>query len=73
MTVSASGWAPPSSMGRVGLAFGPENPQDVDALFETVTAAGYDGPLEVRLAVIRWAMAGDFGLAFLSTPQGVHS
>lgn len=29
-------------------------------------------PLEVRLAVIRWAMAGDFGMAFLSIGSDQH-
>lgn len=41
------GWAPPStSDSRLALAFGVDSPQEVDALFETVTAAGHEGPLK---------------------------
>ena len=29
-------------------------------------------PLEVRLAAVRWAMAGDFGVAFLSMGSDQH-
>ena len=29
-------------------------------------------PLEVRLAAIRWAMAGDFGVAFISLESHQH-
>ena len=38
-------WEPPDAAGRVALAFGLESPADVDAMFERVTSAGYDGPL----------------------------
>ncbi len=40
------GWTPPTSAGRVVLAFGLESPADVDALFARVTAAGSRGTLE---------------------------
>ena len=40
------GWTPPTSAGRVVLAFGLESPADVDALFARVTAAGHEGTLE---------------------------
>ena len=38
-------WSPPSSAGRVALAFGVESPADVDAMFERLTQAGYPGSL----------------------------
>ena len=37
-------WAPPSSAGRVALAFGFGSPE-VDAMFDQLTSAGYPGPL----------------------------
>jgi catechol 2,3-dioxygenase-like lactoylglutathione lyase family enzyme len=41
------GWAPPStSASRLALALGVDSPQQVDELFEKVTAAGHQGPLE---------------------------
>ena len=40
------GWTPPTSAGRVVLAFGLESPANVDALFARVTAAGHEGTLE---------------------------
>jgi uncharacterized glyoxalase superfamily protein PhnB len=40
------GWAPSSSDSRVALAFGVTSPDEVDALFEKVTAAGHEGPLK---------------------------
>jgi catechol 2,3-dioxygenase-like lactoylglutathione lyase family enzyme len=40
------GWAPSSSDSRVALAFGVPSPNDVDALFEKATTAGYQGPLK---------------------------
>ena len=40
------GWAPPSSSAsRLALALGVGSPEEVDALFEKVTAAGHAGPL----------------------------
>ncbi|MGH3675678.1 MAG: VOC family protein [Mycobacterium sp.] len=41
-----SGWTPPTSAGRVALAFGVGDPSDVDALFERLTAAGHSGTLK---------------------------
>lgn len=38
-------WTPPDSAGRVALAFGLESPAEVDAMFERLTQAGYQGPL----------------------------
>src|SRR5687767_10206414 len=38
-------WEPPDAAGRVALAFGLESSADVDAMFERITSAGYDGPL----------------------------
>jgi uncharacterized glyoxalase superfamily protein PhnB len=41
------GWAPPTtSTSRLALAFGVDSPDDVDSLFEKVTAAGHEGPLK---------------------------
>ena len=41
------GWAPQSgSDSRLALAFGVDSPEQVDALFEKVTAAGHEGPLK---------------------------
>ena len=41
------GWAPQAnSHSRLALAFGVDSPEEVDALFEKVTAAGYEGPLK---------------------------
>jgi catechol 2,3-dioxygenase-like lactoylglutathione lyase family enzyme len=41
------GWAPQRrSDSRLALAFGVDSPEEVDSLFETVTAAGHDGPLK---------------------------
>jgi uncharacterized glyoxalase superfamily protein PhnB len=40
------GWMPPTSPGRVVLAFGLAAPRDVDALFSRVTDAGHPGTLE---------------------------
>jgi catechol 2,3-dioxygenase-like lactoylglutathione lyase family enzyme len=40
------GWTPPTSAGRVALAFGVGTPADVDALFEELTAAGHPGTLK---------------------------
>ncbi len=41
------GWAPQGHSGnRLALAFGVDSPEEVDALFEKVTAAGHDGPLK---------------------------
>jgi uncharacterized glyoxalase superfamily protein PhnB len=39
------GWTPPTSPGRVALAFGVDSPGSVDALFDRVVAAGHPGPL----------------------------
>ena len=35
------GWTPPTSAGRVALAFGLDSASDVDAVFEKITAAGH--------------------------------
>lgn len=41
------GWTPPSeSHARIALALGVGSPDEVDALFEKVTAAGHSGPLK---------------------------
>jgi catechol 2,3-dioxygenase-like lactoylglutathione lyase family enzyme len=40
------GWAPSNADSRLALAFGVASPEDVDALFEQVTGAGYQGPLK---------------------------
>ena len=40
------GWAPPTSAGRVAIAFGLDSPNHVDALFEKITAAGHPGTLK---------------------------
>jgi catechol 2,3-dioxygenase-like lactoylglutathione lyase family enzyme len=39
------GWTPPAGAGRVTIGFQLESPADVDALYETVTAAGHRGVL----------------------------
>ena len=39
------GWTPPTSPGRVALAFGVDSPASVDMLFDRVVAAGHQGPL----------------------------
>ena len=41
-----AGWTPPTSPGRVVLAFGLAKPADVDALFGRVTDAGHPGTLK---------------------------
>ena len=41
-----AGWTPPTSPGRVVLAFGLAEPADVDALFGRVTDAGHPGTLK---------------------------
>lgn len=40
------GWTPPTSAGRVAIAFGLESASGVDVLFERLTAAGHPGRLE---------------------------
>lgn len=40
------GWSPPTHQGRVALAFAVEDPSDVDALYEKITAAGHPGTIE---------------------------
>ncbi|BCI55362.1 glyoxalase [Mycolicibacterium litorale] len=40
------GWTAPDGGGRVAIAFGVAAPEQVDALFERLTGAGYPGPLE---------------------------
>jgi uncharacterized glyoxalase superfamily protein PhnB len=40
------GWTPPSSQGRVAIAFGLASPSEVDAVFERLTGAGYPGALK---------------------------
>ncbi len=39
------GWVPPESAGRLALAFGLKTPEQVDALYERLTAAGHPGVL----------------------------
>jgi catechol 2,3-dioxygenase-like lactoylglutathione lyase family enzyme len=40
------GWTPPSrDSGRVAIAFGFDDPGDVDAVFERMTSMGHPGPL----------------------------
>ena len=39
------GWTPPESTGRVALAFGLENPAQVNALYARLTEAGHPGTL----------------------------
>lgn len=36
-------WQPPSGSPRIGLAFRFETPAEVDAAYQTLTAAGYEG------------------------------
>lgn len=40
------GWAPPISAGRVVIGFQLDAPASVDALYETLTAAGHHGRLK---------------------------
>ncbi len=40
------GWTPPTSAGRVALAFGLDSAPDVDAVFEKITAAGHPATLK---------------------------
>jgi uncharacterized glyoxalase superfamily protein PhnB len=40
------GWTPPNAPGRVAIAFGLATPEQVDALFESLTAAGHPGTLK---------------------------
>ncbi|MCV7288037.1 VOC family protein [Mycolicibacterium wolinskyi] len=40
------GWTPPTSSGRVAIAFGLNTPSDVDELYERLTAAGHPGTLK---------------------------
>lgn len=40
------GWTPPTSSGRVAIAFGLDAPTDVDQLYERLTAAGHAGTLK---------------------------
>jgi uncharacterized glyoxalase superfamily protein PhnB len=40
------GWTPPTQRGRVALAFAVGDPSEVDALYETITGAGYPGTLK---------------------------
>ena len=40
------GWTPPDGPGRVAIAFGVAAPEQVDALFERLTAAGHPGTLQ---------------------------
>ena len=40
------GWTPPTSAGRVALAFGLDSPSDVDAVYERLTEAGHPGTLK---------------------------
>jgi uncharacterized glyoxalase superfamily protein PhnB len=39
------GWTPPTSPGRVAIAFGVDSPAGIDALFDRVVAAGHEGTL----------------------------
>ncbi|TPG32058.1 VOC family protein [Mycolicibacterium hodleri] len=39
------GWTPPTGPGRVAIAFGLGTSDEVDAVFERLTAAGHPGPL----------------------------
>lgn len=39
-------WTPPTGPGRLAIAFGVAAPEQVDALFERVTAAGHPGTLK---------------------------
>lgn len=41
-----SGWTPPTTPGRVAIAFGLGAPADVNALYERLTAAGHPGALK---------------------------
>jgi catechol 2,3-dioxygenase-like lactoylglutathione lyase family enzyme len=53
-------WQPPQGSPRIGLAFLCDSPADVDATYERLTAAGYDGhkapwdaPWGQRYALVR--------------------
>ena len=39
------GWTSPDGPGRVAIAFGVDSPDEVDALFERLTASGHPGTL----------------------------
>lgn len=41
-----AGWTPPHGAGRVAIAFGLAAPEQVDTLFESLTAAGHPGTLK---------------------------
>ncbi|MFG1791265.1 VOC family protein [Nocardia sp. NPDC049149] len=41
-----TGWEPPSSAGRVGLAFRCADPAEVDAVYAEMVGAGYAGELK---------------------------
>lgn len=41
-----AGWTPPSSAGRVALAFGLAAPAEVDDLYDRLTGAGHPGTLK---------------------------
>jgi uncharacterized glyoxalase superfamily protein PhnB len=59
------GWTPPTSPGRVAIAFGLGSPAEVDALFERLTAAGHDGTLKPYDAP--WGMR----YATVADPDGI--
>lgn len=40
------GWTPPAGPGRMAIAFGLGTPEEVDAVFERLTAAGHPGSLQ---------------------------
>ncbi|MEV5839712.1 VOC family protein [Nocardia sp. NPDC052112] len=40
------GWQPPTTAGRLGLAFQCANPAEVDAVYRELTDAGYHGELK---------------------------
>ncbi|WP_193046497.1 VOC family protein [Mycolicibacterium baixiangningiae] len=40
------GWTPPDAPGRLAIAFGVTAPEQVDALFESLVAAGHPGILK---------------------------
>jgi uncharacterized glyoxalase superfamily protein PhnB len=40
------GWTPPSSSGRVAIAFGLTTPAEVDDVYERLTGAGHHGTLK---------------------------
>jgi uncharacterized glyoxalase superfamily protein PhnB len=41
-----AGWTPPTSAGRVALAFGLALPAEVDEIYERLTTAGHPGTLK---------------------------